>query len=100
MVGKVDCHGEAEIPFDPAHANDKITGCPSTGENTIHDANDGHRRAAEQHELAAQAHRIAAELNEKGITKLETGMRSAPPWSTRIMRTSWQRKPTASQGGS
>ncbi len=32
----------------------------------MHDANEAHRRAAEQHELAAHAHRTAAEHNEKG----------------------------------
>ena len=37
-------------------------------------------------------------ITKKGKTKLETGMRSEP-WSTRIMRTSWQWKPTASRGG-
>ena len=37
----------------------------------MHEANNTHRRAAEQHELAAHAHRTAAEHNEKGDN--ETG---------------------------
>ena len=37
----------------------------------MHDANQAHRRAAEQHDLAAHAHRTAAEHNEKGDN--ETG---------------------------
>ena len=59
---------------------------------------DLHRRAAEQHELAAHAHRTAAEHNEKGDNEAGTGMRSER-LSTRIMRTSWQWKPTTSRAG-
>jgi hypothetical protein len=48
-----------------------MAGSGSIGENTMHEANNTHRRAAEQHELAAHAHRTAAEHNEKGDN--ETG---------------------------
>jgi len=67
----------------------------------MHEANNTHRRAAEQHELAAHAHRISAEHNIhnimiKGITKLEIGMRNEQ-WSTPIRRTNWQWNPIASR---
>jgi hypothetical protein len=58
----------------------------AAGENTLHDASEAHRRAAEQHELAAHAYRTAAEHSEKWDNE-------AGKW-----RAKWQWRPTAKSG--